>query len=175
MHAVVRQCITSPCLRAISIATRLWVWLLCPSKLVVPFPVISVSHPKCSDASIYGTLQNPFSFCLDSGKQCLVVLIWEALCHNFPGINQLWRNIENTRTYCIHTSYIVPLLALWDGSNLMFAFLWDDFLRTLHDYVLGFVRIENPRICILIFINNILQHIKKYTSYAPRLCWTQKL
>jgi hypothetical protein len=42
----------------------------------------------------------------------------------------------------------------------MFAFLCCDFLRTLHDCMRGFVYIENTRISKLIFIDNILQHIK---------------
>jgi hypothetical protein len=87
--------------------------------------------------------------------------VWEALLHPFPRINQHWRNMETTRTYCIRTNYILSLFAWWDGPKPMFTFLCYDFLRMLTRLCARFRPYWKSSKLLILFSSKIFSDISK--------------
>jgi hypothetical protein len=86
----------------------------------------SVSQMRWNNASIHRILHNPSTFCHDNGKQCLGDSTWEAVLHYFRRINQHWKNIETSLTYCI-TPQLRSLLDVamrWHQPDVCLFVLW---------------------------------------------------
>jgi hypothetical protein len=101
-------------------ADRLSVWLLlCPSKISSKFLIPSVSRIRWNGSSLCRGFQNPSSSSLDKGNQCLWWSIWMTLFHSFRRLNLNIRERRNHSHLQVTYSNIVPVLALWDVSNMI--------------------------------------------------------